>query len=65
MVVEDEMKTQQELLHIKVVSQRQQGGWMSCDGSSDRPMSWSKLWKISNISLISLISSTRDTLAGP
>lgn len=65
MVVAEVTRTEQERLNIKAVSQNRQGGWMSWEGMTDRSMSWSDMWKITQARLSFLIRSTYDTLPCP
>ncbi|KAL2099527.1 hypothetical protein ACEWY4_003921 [Coilia grayii] len=65
MVVAEVARTEQDRLRVKAVSQSRQGGWMSWEGVTDRPMSWSDLWKIPQARLSFLIKSTYDILPCP
>ena len=51
-------RTEQERLYIKAVSQSRQGGWMSWGGVTERPFSWSDLWKIPQARLSFQVRST-------
>ena len=65
MVVAEVVRTEQERLSVKSVSQGQQGRWTSWEGLTDRPMSWADLWKIPQARLSFLVRATYDTLPCP
>ncbi|KAL6473069.1 hypothetical protein MHYP_G00192570 [Metynnis hypsauchen] len=65
LVIEEVVRSEEDLYKIKALSQPQQGQWTTWEGVVNRTIKWSDMWKMPQARLSFLIRATYDTLPSP
>ena len=65
LVVSEVIRTEEEILNIRAVSQRQWGRWTNREAATNGAITLVNMWKISQERLSFLIRSIYDTLPSP
>ncbi|KAL6468407.1 hypothetical protein MHYP_G00240840 [Metynnis hypsauchen] len=65
LVIEEVVRSEEDLYKIKALSQPQQGQWTTWEGVVNRTIKWSDMWKMPQARLSFLIRATYDSLPSP